>query len=99
MGLGPHNAKAGDQVWMLKGGKVLYVLRQKVITEAVIYRSLDLSTGSSEEMVVAPDDVVYELVGECFVLGLLDMLGDEPRRPRPPPLCTMDREFRNIGLV
>jgi hypothetical protein len=104
MGLGPHDAKVSDQVWMLQGGKVLYVLRQKAITEAVAYRSLDLSTGCSEEMVVVTGDVVYELVGECFVLGLmdgeiLDMLGDEPRRPRPTPLCSMARKFRKIGLV
>jgi hypothetical protein len=104
MGLGPLNTKVGDEIWMLKGGKTLYVLRRKAISEAVTYRSLDLLTGGSEEKALVPGDVVYELVGECFILGLMDgeilhMLGDEQRRPLPPPLGTMEKDFRKIGLV
>lgn len=104
MGLGPQNARMGDEVWMLKGGKVLYVLRPMTVSEAVTYHSLDLSTGHSEDEAAAPGDVVYKLVGECFILGLmdgrvLDMLGDEPQRPRPPPLHMMDRCFRKVGLI
>jgi hypothetical protein len=104
MGLGPQDASVGDEVWKLKGGKVLYVLRQTTASEAVAYQSLDLSTGSSEDEALAPGDVVYKLVGECFILGLmdgkvLDVLGDEPQRPRPRPLHMMDRHLRKVGLI
>ena len=64
----------------------------------------DLETGEAFENPVNAGMPTYELVGEAFVLGLMDgeiidMLGETPRRERPPPLADMDKDFRTIGLI
>ena len=64
----------------------------------------DLETGEAFELPVDAGVPTYELVGEAFVLGLMDgevidMLGETPKRERAAPLGDMDREFRRIGLI
>jgi hypothetical protein len=43
-------------------------------------------------------------MGEAFILGLMDgeileMMGENPRRPPPSPLHAMDTQFRIISLI
>ncbi|KIX01385.1 uncharacterized protein Z518_09110 [Rhinocladiella mackenziei CBS 650.93] len=104
IGLGPWNAKAGDEVWLLQGFRVLAILRPLQITEDCTYGSMDLETGDAKDKFLPAGETVYEYVGEAFILGLMDgeiidMLGSPPKRPRPPTLVQMDKDFRKIGLV
>ena len=94
------NGQPGDELWMLKGGKVLYLLRPKPMT----IPSADLTTSEPMNLPVDVGVPTYQFVCEAFVLGLMDgeiidMMGDTPKRERPPPLADMDREFRTIGLI
>ena len=100
LGYGPGRARPSDELWMLKGGKVLYILRRKDIE----VNSIDLGTGKAKALPVDVGVRTYELVGEAFVLGLMDgeiidMLGGNPKRKPPPPLAYMDKTFRTIGLI
>ena len=100
LGYGPNTTTLGDELWMLKGGKVLYILRSKSMKVS----STDLRTGETRALPVDVGVPTYELVGEIFVLGLMDgeifdMLGNEPKRERPAALAGMDRSFRTIGLI
>ena len=104
MGLGPEHARPSDELWILQGARVPIVLRPRVVEEQCTYGSMDLETGIGENKVIAAGETLYEIVGECFVLGLMDgevidMLGSPPKRPRPPPLADMDTDWRKIGLV
>jgi hypothetical protein len=99
LGYGLDTADVGDELWILKGGKVPYVLRPKAMTVP----SVDLVTGEANDLPVDIGMPTYELVCEAFVLGLMDgeiidMLGENPKRERPPPIADMDRDFRTIGL-
>jgi hypothetical protein len=103
IGLGPGQAKPGDEVWMLKGGKVLYILRPKYIREHQILRTLNLVNGECRDEKYSEDDLVYEFIGESFILGLmdgeiLDMMGENLERPRPSILYEMDSKFRIISM-
>jgi hypothetical protein len=77
-----------------------FILRPKAMT----IPHTNLATGEASKLPVDAGMPTYELVGEAFVLGLMDgevidMLGETPKRERPPPLADMDRVFRTIGLI
>jgi hypothetical protein len=98
--LSVNTTRSGDELWILKGGKMPFILRPKAMTIS----HTDLETGEASELPVDAGMPTYELVGEAFVLGLMDgeiidMLGELPKRERPAPLSDMDREFRKIGLI
>jgi hypothetical protein len=100
LGYSVLRARPGDELWILKGGKMPFILRPKAVTVPIT----DLETGEASEHPVNTGMPTYELVGEAFVLGLMDgeiidMLGETPRRERPPPLADMDKDFRTIGLI
>ena len=103
IGLGPETMQPGDEVWLLKGGRVLYILRPAFIEEhspSIFEGTINL-TGSEPSR----DKIgSYRFVGECFVHGLMDgevagMLGDSPVSPKPLPLHGMDESFRVVALV
>jgi hypothetical protein len=100
LGLSHATAKPGDELWILKGGKMPFVLRPIPMT----IPSTNLTTGETKALPVNAGMPTYELLGEAFVLGLMDgeiidMLGETPKRERPPPLADMDRYFRTIALI
>ena len=104
LGLGPKNGHSGNEVWMLKGSSVLHVLRPVLVDATCSHSTFDVTGDQSGLRDYWKGTVVYEYVGDCFMVGLmdgevLDMMGEEPKRPRPAPLEDMDREFRVITLV
>jgi hypothetical protein len=104
LGFGDATILAGDSVWMLKGGKVLYILREE---EADGDRTLSVFNVTGEKhhsLNINKGDKQFVLVGECFIHGLmdgqlLDFMGEVPRKARPAPLEQMDRDFRKIYLA
>src|SRR5882672_9763101 len=96
--------RPGDEVWMFNGGKVLYVIRPLFEMTDDLRVSLDLSGGLIQETIYQHGEISYKSVGECFILGLmdgevLDFMGKNPKRHRPPPLESMDKELRSVHLV
>ena len=89
---------------MFKGGKVLYVLREK---ESDADRTLSVFNVTGEEhhsLNINKGDKQFILIRECFIHGLmdgqlLDFMGEVPRKARPAPLEQMDRHFRKIYLA
>jgi hypothetical protein len=57
LGLGPPTIQKGDEVWVLFGGQMPFVLRQKKVEAA------------SREIV---RDTEHELVGDAYVHGIMD---------------------------
>jgi hypothetical protein len=103
IGLGPESMQPGDEVWMLKGGKVLYILRQHTPAKLSTAGVIDVCGGLHYIRTFARGEIVYQVIGEAFMMGLMDgkilgMMGEAPKRQRPPPLADMDREFRTIYL-
>ena len=103
MGLGPGDGQPGDEIWMLKGGKVLYVLRETEPLKHGPYSILDTTGRPSDSMHVTLSDTVRKCVGECFMLGLmdgelLDMMGDKPKRTVCASLAHMGAEFQHLYL-
>ena len=104
LGLGDATIQTGDSVWMFKGGKVLYVLREK---ESEADRTLNVFNLTGEEhhsLNITKGDKQFVLIGECFIHGLmdgqiLDFIGEVPKKARPAPLELMDRHFRKIYLA
>ena len=100
LGYSVLTARPGDELWILKGGSMPFILRPKAVRMPIT----NLETGEAFEHSVDAGMPTYELVSEAFVLGLMDgeiidMLGETPRRERPPPLADMDKSFRTIGLI
>ena len=89
---------------MFKGGKVLYVLREK---ESDADRTLSVFNVTGEEhhyLNINKGDKQFILIGECFIHGLMDgqllaFMGEVPWKARPAPLEQMDRHFRKIYLA
>jgi hypothetical protein len=101
LGLGPESMKCGGEVWLLKGGSVLYVLRARPEGPQRDLQVLDCSEGQQGTVDTNQDGKFYELVGEAFIHGLMDgellgMMGEVPRRERPSPL---DGMYRSFGIV
>jgi hypothetical protein len=104
LGLGPESMKCGDEVWLLKGGSVLYILRAHPAEPRRDLQVLDCSGGQDKTVDMNQDGKFYELVGEAFIHGLMDgellgMMGEIPRRERPSPLKGMDRSFGIVTLI
>jgi hypothetical protein len=104
LGIGPMSMRETDEIWMLKGGKMLYVLRSKELDTAANGIVLDTTGGPHGRRGLDPEALGYELIGEAFILGLmdgeiLDMMGERPTRQSPPPLHDMAKEFQSIYLV
>ncbi|KAK4946204.1 hypothetical protein LTR10_014716 [Elasticomyces elasticus] len=103
-GLGPGWAQAGDEVWLLQGAKVPFVLRPRHqdAHQATGDCILDLHTGTVK--VYGTGQVAFEVVGECFILGLmdgelLDMMGPHPRRrERPHVLKELADNFSELDI-
>ncbi|KAI1622905.1 heterokaryon incompatibility protein-domain-containing protein [Exophiala viscosa] len=105
-GLGPGWAQAGDEVWLLSGAKVPFVLRprhqdvQRTLGGCI----LDLHTGIVKAYGPDAGQVAFEIVGECFILGLMDgellgMMGPHPhRRERPPALKDLADDFSKLVI-
>lgn len=94
----------GDEVWLLKGGNVLYILRPRSIKKDCAFKVLDCTGALSTTRQLREDENSYEFVGEAFIHGLMDgellgMMGEHPTRERLSPLEGMDRHFRNVALV
>lgn len=105
-GIGAKGVQEDDEVWVLKGGKMLYLLRPWILPKDTCVRNLDVTgcLNSPHGVTLAAGTTMYQLVGECFVLGLLDgevfeMVGDHPKRLRPQCLQDMDQTFRNINIL
>ena len=93
-----------DELWMLKGGKMLCVLRPKRLGTSAIGGVLDATGGPHGPRNLHFQDTGYQLIGEAFMLGLmnseiLDMMGENQNREPPPPLQDMERAFKSIHLV
>ena len=103
MGLAVQETEIGDEIWLLRGGRVLYAPRPLVAVEKT-HAMVNLGSGDLSTTTVHLGETVYELVGEAFVLGLMDgetleMIGESPKRPRPRSLQDMDQKFRDVRLV
>ena len=104
MGLAVQELEIGDELWLLRGGRVLYALRPVVTMEEKTHAAVNLGSGEASTMIIQAGETVYELVGEAFMLGLMDgealeMIGESPKRPRPRSLQDMDQKFRDVRLV
>ena len=104
LGLGPEHMKGGDEVWLLKGGNVLYILRSTLMEPRRTLQVLDFSRAHNRILNMDKSGRVYELVGEAFIHGLMDgellgMIGEHGRRERLSPLNGMDRQFHNVVLI
>ena len=104
IGLGPGYMIPGDSIFMVKGGRLLYVLQELTVPTTRTKGCLDLTGGSETSVTLfAEKDTVYVLAGECFIYGLmngelLDYLGEPPKKERPAVLEAMDKDFRRIIL-
>ena len=102
MGIGSHECRAGDEVWMLRGGSVLYVLRPVGCIGMEKRRYAERVVG--EEGGGKDEEGRYRFVGECYVHGLmdgevLDMLERKRRGVKKKVLEDIDAEFREVTLV
>ena len=90
MGLGSSGTQAGDQVYLLKGGRVPFVLRPVEPESGV---------GGDGEATAK-----YRFIGECYVHGIMDgqaleIVGENPTREKPDVLKQMDTDWRKLVLV
>jgi hypothetical protein len=104
LGLGDATIQAGDSVWMFKGGKVLYVLREKKSDADRTLSVFNVTGEKHHSLNINKGDKQFILIGECFIHGLmdgqlLDFIGEVPQKARPAPLEQMDRHFRKIYLA
>jgi hypothetical protein len=108
LGLGPKDIKKDGEVWMLRGGKVLYVLRpvpnmKRCFTHLV----RELNDRQLESKHQTTEHPFYRFLGEAFMLGLMDgevaeMMGLHPnklKRERAQPLKDMAEHFTHILLI
>jgi len=103
LGIGPAWALPGDEIFMFKGGQVLYVVREVKVADPFSSPSLDCTGCESVTADLKSGDVIRAYVGECFMHGLmdgeiLDMIGPESKREKPPALAGMDDDFKKYYL-
>lgn len=73
VGLGPLRIEAGDELWVLSGASVPFILRPSSVKVNTNDFTLDTNTGTAEmKQHEINQSLVYEVVGETFVLGLMD---------------------------
>ncbi|KAI0410239.1 heterokaryon incompatibility protein-domain-containing protein [Xylaria grammica] len=70
MGLGPKTMRKLDEIYILPGGKVPFVLR-----DACPQRDSSIRSGPPYE---------FRLLGGCFLQGVMDGYGNDPSKHRPP---------------
>ena len=71
-GLGPAWAGPGDEVWILQGASVPFILRPHPSPRKIWSNVADLSNGTTKREVYDTGETLYFNIGECFVLGLMD---------------------------
>ncbi|KAK4939931.1 hypothetical protein LTR10_019890 [Elasticomyces elasticus] len=103
LGLGPGEAKTGDEIWVLKGGRMLYILRRFSIPCEGTLRALDLTGGPHHVVDFKGGEGFHTFVGESFIKGLmegqvLDMIGDNPARQAPECLKGMGHDFEKLYI-
>ena len=104
MGLERYDIQAGDEVWLLEGGRMLPVLRRVTLKSSVTCNALDLTGAAHHEKTIQEGEDVFLYVGECFIMGLmegqvLDMLGENPKRQHPECLSNMGKGFEKIYIA
>jgi hypothetical protein len=73
IGIGPETIQPNDQVWMLKGAKVLYILREHVTLDLGSSETVvDELSSQSYEVSSLTEDIKYQVIGEAFIFGLMD---------------------------
>jgi len=103
LGLGPSWMVPGDEIFMFKGGSVLYVLREYMATDSYSAPCLDCNGQESNMIHATAGDSFYCYVGECFMHGLmdgeiLDMIGSDRKRETPAALAGMDDDFKKYYI-
>ena len=101
-GLGPAWAGPSDEVWILQGASVPFILRPHPSPVKIWSNVADLSTGATEREVYKAGETLHFNIGECFVLGLMDgevlellsAKGDNTVAKLPD----MEHEFRTLIL-
>lgn len=84
LGLGPLDTRAGDEVWVLDGGNMPFVLRRRSSKPAESgEEKLDGGTGIHDG--IHMDEVDFDYGGKCYVHGLMSGqlitgMGREPQR-------------------
>lgn len=68
LGLGPKEAKIGDEVFVLKGGRVPFVLRRE---EKLIY-TFTKSRAEGGQIGDRVGNPAFTLIGDCYVHGIMD---------------------------
>lgn len=68
LGYSLSRVEPGDELRILKGGKVPFILRPKAMTMV----DTNLETGEASALPVDVGVPTYELIGAAFVLGLMD---------------------------
>ena len=113
MGLGSHTAQPGDQIFALKGGKVLYILREigthsNCNTSPVYEEGMQdialfmMLSGTKHPWTDPMIGKAYLFVGECFVYGLMDGEAVDMllgKRPKPVILEQMGKAFEEIIIL
>lgn len=103
LGLCPGNAQVGDEIWVLRGGRMLHALRCESADHEATAKALDLTGAPHHDKEFGIGDESRSYIGECFIKGLmegqvLDMIGDQPNRQRPECLQDMGQVFEKIYI-
>ena len=101
MGIGPADMISGDEIYMFKGGQVLYVLRRDQVLEDLCATTLDCTGDAHHTLHLRAGDKSMCFVGECLMLGLMDgeilkMMESKGDRKRPAALQSMDQDFQKV---
>jgi hypothetical protein len=91
MGIGPKTTTIGDNVQVFKGSNVPFMTRQDRTGPLEVGSRIILITGDSQDDHTAPTSKLiaspYQLVGDCFVYGLMDGEAFEQADARVERLC------------
>ena len=103
LGMGPEHTAPNSEIWMLKGGRALYMLSPIPLLSESELEIQDLTGTPSGVKNVKPPFTLYYYMGECFVAGLmkgelLDFMQMDAKA-RPAPLEDMDDDFRTIYIA
>lgn len=111
MGLGRSDVAVGDEIWALKGGQVLYILRRTGLyalsnvaetpePDWPHFPSIIWLNGKSYPWTTPLSGASFEFVGECYVHGLMDGealdIASLPPAERPEILKDMASDFEEI---
>jgi hypothetical protein len=104
LGIGLGRADFGDQIWMSKGRKMLYILRPKVVGVESREVAFDMTSQCLRDAVFLAEAPRLKPIEEAFVLGLMEgelvkMLAQQPQRSRPPQLAEMGRDWNPVYIM